>query len=148
MSPWPFSCVLDRYLIPDCYSAVREKRRRTSTRQLLVRIYKGVRKCHTRYIGLAYCLARSEERPKRTRESVMKSLTKAVPSETRRSAQSLLRLPVVKARTGLSRSSIYAMVAAGEFPSQIPIGKRAVGFLESEIDAWISGRIEACRGAA
>lgn len=78
----------------------------------------------------------------------MKISTKAVPSETRHSAQSLLRLPVVKARTGLSRSSIYAMVAAGEFPSQIPIGKRAVGFIESEIDRWISDRIEASRGAA
>jgi len=78
----------------------------------------------------------------------MKVSTKAVLSDTRRSAQSILRLPVVKARTGLSRSSIYAMVAEGEFPAQIPIGKRAIGFIESEIDAWIASRIEASRGRA
>ena len=78
----------------------------------------------------------------------MKVSTKSLPNEVRRPAQSLLRLHAVKARTGLSRSSIYAMVAAGEFPAQIPIGKRAVGFIESEIDGWISDRIEAGRGRA
>jgi len=41
---------------------------------------------------------------------------------------SLLRLPVVRARTGLSRSSIYARVAAGTFPRPIAIGPRAVAW--------------------
>ena len=39
---------------------------------------------------------------------------------------SLLRLPAVKARVGLCRSSIYAKIAAGEFPSPINLGARAV----------------------
>ena len=58
-------------------------------------------------------------------------------------ATSILRLPAVKARTGLSRSSIYSKIASGEFPVPIRLGgaqSRAVGFLESEIDDWLSRR--------
>ena len=33
-----------------------------------------------------------------------------------------LRLPQVKASTGLSKSSIYARIAEGTFPKQIPLG--------------------------
>lgn len=52
-------------------------------------------------------------------------------------AMKVLRLPVVKNRTGMSRSSIYAAIADGNFPKQIKLGSRAVGWLESEIDNWI-----------
>ena len=56
----------------------------------------------------------------------------------------ILRLPAVKARTGLSRSSIYAKIAAGDFPSPVILGdsekSRAIGFIESEIEEWISRR--------
>jgi prophage regulatory protein len=54
----------------------------------------------------------------------------------------ILRLPAVKLRTGKSRSSIYDAVARGEFPKPISIGVRSVGWLEAEINAWISARIE------
>ena len=54
---------------------------------------------------------------------------------------SLLRLPVVRARTGLSRSSIYARVAAGTFPRPVAIGPRAVAWPSDAIDAWIGDRI-------
>jgi prophage regulatory protein len=54
---------------------------------------------------------------------------------------SLLRLPVVRARTGLSRSSIYARVAAGTFPRPIAIGPRAVAWPSDAVDAWIGERI-------
>jgi prophage regulatory protein len=54
---------------------------------------------------------------------------------------SLLRLPTVRARTGLSRSSIYARVAAGTFPRPISIGPRAVAWPSDAIDAWIGERI-------
>jgi prophage regulatory protein len=72
----------------------------------------------------------------------MNNLIKTVSNDARRSALSILRLPAVKARTGLSRSSIYAMMSEGDFPTQISLGKRAIGFVESEIDAWIFQRIE------
>ena len=60
-------------------------------------------------------------------------------------AQQILRLPAVKSRTGLSRSSIYAAIQEGQFPKQISLGDRAVGWLESEVDQWIRGRIECSR---
>jgi prophage regulatory protein len=58
-------------------------------------------------------------------------------------ADIILRLPQVKARVGLSRSSIYLRINNGEFPAPISLGARAVGWLESEIDAWPQARIEA-----
>ena len=49
----------------------------------------------------------------------------------------ILRLPIIIQRTGISRSSIYAMMTKGEFPKPIKIGIRSVGWLENEIDNWI-----------
>lgn len=57
----------------------------------------------------------------------------------------ILRLPTVKARIGLSRSTIYLRVAEGSFPRPVSLGGRAVGWVESEVDAWISRQIEAGR---
>ncbi len=57
----------------------------------------------------------------------------------------ILRLPEVKARTGLSRSTIYDRVKAKQFPSQINLGGHSVGWLESEIDEWLEARISASR---
>jgi prophage regulatory protein len=53
-------------------------------------------------------------------------------------AHTILRLPAVKARTGLSRSTIYLRIAQGTFPARYSLGARAVGWLESEISAWIA----------
>ncbi len=53
----------------------------------------------------------------------------------------ILRLAAVKVRTGLSRSSIYKRVADGEFPPQVSLGARAVGWVESEVDEWLVHRI-------
>lgn len=63
-------------------------------------------------------------------------------------ATSILRLPVVKARTGLSRSTIYLRVCEGTFPKPVSLGARAVGWIESEIQQWLEQRIEASRKAA
>ncbi len=60
-------------------------------------------------------------------------------------ANAILRLPLVKARTGLSRSTIYLRVAEGTFPKPVSLGARAVGWLEAEIDAWLAQRIEISR---
>jgi len=56
-----------------------------------------------------------------------------------------LRLPEVKLRTGLSRSYIYRQITQGRFPKSIEIGARAVGWIDTEIDAWIDARIAASR---
>jgi prophage regulatory protein len=60
-------------------------------------------------------------------------------------ATTILRLSSVKARTGLSRSSIYLRMSEGTFPTSISLGDRAVGWLEGDIDAWIESRINASR---
>lgn len=70
---------------------------------------------------------------------------KAFSGEARRSTVTILRLPSVTARTGLSRSTIYLRVSEGTFPKPIALGPRAVGWIESEIDEWIACRIEASR---
>jgi prophage regulatory protein len=61
---------------------------------------------------------------------------------------SILRLPTVKERTGLSRSEIYRRIRLGEFPKQVPLGPRSVGWAEAEIDAWIAKAISRARKAA
>ncbi|MBX9704536.1 MAG: AlpA family transcriptional regulator [Silvanigrellaceae bacterium] len=57
----------------------------------------------------------------------------------------ILRLPVVKNRTGLSRSSIYLKVAKGEFPQPISLGERCVGWIEEEITNWIEQCVNSSR---
>lgn len=53
----------------------------------------------------------------------------------------LLRLPVVRARTGLSRSEIYRRVQSGLFPAPVKLGERASAWPESEVAAWCQARI-------
>lgn len=55
-------------------------------------------------------------------------------------SERILRRPEVEARTGLSRSTIYAMMAEGTFPSPIKLGLRAVGWSETELAAWLESR--------
>lgn len=57
--------------------------------------------------------------------------------------EALLRLPVVQARTGLSRSQIYALIRAGGFPAPVPLVGRTRAWTESSVSAWIAGRIAA-----
>ena len=63
-------------------------------------------------------------------------------------ALTILRRKQVEARTGLSRSTIYDRIKAGTFPAPISLGEKAVGWIESEIDAWLNARIQASRKAA
>lgn len=59
---------------------------------------------------------------------------------------SILRLPEVMNRTGLSRSSIYSFIALGLFPAPVKLGVRAVGWWGSDIDLWIRTRIKTAEG--
>ena len=53
----------------------------------------------------------------------------------------VLRLPAVKARTGLSRSTIYLRVSQGAFPAPVSLGGRAVGWIEAEVNDWLTSQI-------
>ena len=57
----------------------------------------------------------------------------------------IIRLSDVKAKTGLSRSTIYLRMAEGKFPQQISLGSRAVGWISSEVNEWIEERIRESR---
>jgi prophage regulatory protein len=54
----------------------------------------------------------------------------------------ILRLPEVIRRTGLSRSSIYSLISTDQFPHQINLSTRSVGWLNSEIDTWLLDKLQ------
>ena len=54
----------------------------------------------------------------------------------------LYRLPEVMARTGLARSTIYHWISHGEFPQPVKLGERISAWRSSELDAWLSSRIQ------
>ena len=60
-------------------------------------------------------------------------------------AKTIWRLPVVMARTGLGRSSIYDKIGKGGFPEPINLGPRAVGWIADEVEGWITARIDESR---
>lgn len=57
----------------------------------------------------------------------------------------ILRLPVIKNVTGLSRSTIYLRISKNEFPAPISLGGRAVGWLEEDIENWLAEKVKASR---
>ena len=63
------------------------------------------------------------------------------------SPYSVIKMKELVGVVGLSRSYIYALQARGEFPRPIRQvkGGRATGYLRSEIDDWLKGRIDATR---
>lgn len=61
---------------------------------------------------------------------------------------SVLKRREVEKRTGLSRSGLYELMAAGSFPKPIQLSIRAVGWLEHEIEGWIRGRMQLRLGEA
>lgn len=63
-------------------------------------------------------------------------------------AIAILRLPAVKARTGLARSTIYLRISEGRFPKPVSLGCHAVGWIEAEVNDWLNQQIEASRRTA
>lgn len=52
----------------------------------------------------------------------------------------IFRRPDVETMTGLSRSTLYAMMAEGTFPKPVKLGKRAVGWREADLSNWLESR--------
>lgn len=52
----------------------------------------------------------------------------------------LLRMPQVKAVTGLSRMTIYRLEKRGEFPSRVQLGRNSVAWRDQDIENWIAAR--------
>lgn len=53
----------------------------------------------------------------------------------------ILRMKMVIEITGLARSTVYKYIAEGIFPKPITLGGRSVGWVESEVFAWIQARV-------
>lgn len=52
--------------------------------------------------------------------------------------EQFLRLAEIIARTGLSKRTIYARMAAGTFPRSVKIGPNSVAWRASDIAAWMA----------
>jgi prophage regulatory protein len=52
----------------------------------------------------------------------------------------ILRRHEVEDIVGLSRSTLYSMMADATFPKPIKLGKRAVGWRDGDIDEWLESR--------
>ncbi len=52
-----------------------------------------------------------------------------------------IRFAEVEHRTGFCRVWIYHLIALEEFPRPVKTGKRAVSFVEREVDTWIERKI-------
>ena len=55
-------------------------------------------------------------------------------------SQEIIRRKELETRIGLACSTIYAMMARGDFPRPIKIGRRAVGWRSKDIDDWLLER--------
>jgi prophage regulatory protein len=53
----------------------------------------------------------------------------------------MLRLPQVVSSTGLCKTQIYELQAAGDFPMRVKLTARSVAWLESEVQAWLARRV-------
>ena len=52
----------------------------------------------------------------------------------------IYKLPKVAEATGLSKATIYKFIKENTFPAPKRLGVRSVGWLESDIAAWIDSR--------
>jgi prophage regulatory protein len=52
----------------------------------------------------------------------------------------VLRPKVAAAKLGISRPTFYRYTALPGFPSRVPLGPRAVGYFEHELDQWLVSR--------
>ena len=59
--------------------------------------------------------------------------------------ESIARLPQVRSLTGLSKTTLYARIREGSFPAPISLGGSSVGWLASEVSAWIEQQKSAPR---
>ena len=62
------------------------------------------------------------------------------PASTAEMAAVFLRLPAVVCITGLSRSTLYRLIADKQFPRPVQLGPRAVAWRRQDVVAWSETR--------
>lgn len=55
-------------------------------------------------------------------------------------APAFLRLPMVVRMTGLTRSTIYRLIAKSKFPGPVLLGERAVAWRRTDLERWCDTR--------
>lgn len=55
------------------------------------------------------------------------------------------RLPQLKARLGVSGSSIWAWVKKGTFPRPVKLSENTTAWYAADVEAWAQSRIEASK---
>lgn len=53
----------------------------------------------------------------------------------------IIKIPEVLERCALSRATLYRLLERGEFPVQVRLSMRSVGFYEHEVNQWLAERI-------
>lgn len=91
--------------------------------------------------GLDYLIAPSKPSDFTQMEASRSALANAIDL-------SFLRLPEVKSFTGLSKSSLYALIRTNSFPAPVRLGPRTVAWVRSEVNDWATERILTSRSAA
>lgn len=68
-------------------------------------------------------------------------------ANTQQAGRVLLRRIQVEEKTGLARSTIYKLMSDDGFPPPIRLGgARTVYWVSSEVEEWLSNRIQQARG--
>lgn len=73
----------------------------------------------------------------------MKTVSQAKTAGLASSAGRFLRIDDVIASTGLSRPTIYRMIANDSFPQQRKLTARSVGWWERDVNEWLRTRLAA-----
>jgi prophage regulatory protein len=55
--------------------------------------------------------------------------------------KTIIKLPEVKAITTFSRTTIYRLIALGEFPKQVKLAERSSGWIKQEVEEYIENKI-------
>lgn len=61
----------------------------------------------------------------------------AIPDNT---CDRILRMQEVQDIVGVSRTTLWRMENKGDFPRRVPLGASSVGWLKSDIEAWLQAR--------
>ncbi|CAG0957609.1 hypothetical protein ANAEL_00433 [Anaerolineales bacterium] len=62
-----------------------------------------------------------------------------------RLSNQMMRMKDVTQMTSLSRSSIYQKITRNQFPKQVKLGARAVGWIRDEVIDWLNHQIKISR---
>jgi len=73
-------------------------------------------------------------------QAALRGVERALEKQTTTSGKRVLSQQAVLALIPLSRTTIWRMERAGDFPKRIQISANRIGWLEADVDAWVEER--------